>query len=328
MEQIEYKVDNPVVLFEKGKVPMSTRASKAFKVAGMEAPCEILLDRFVIAHIYARSRTDLFLAQGFNAARERLWQMDLWRKRGLGELAKDLGSDYLNQDRASRLLLYRECLDAEWSHYGTHARATLEAFTAGVNAYVSLARSDPVFLPVEFSILGYFPDYWHAEDILRIRSHCLVQNVISEVQRAFIARTAGLSVDHYRVGLQPTWRTEIPLGLDMAEIPDDVLDTYLLATSGVRFGSDTFSEPLALPDGSNNWAIAPWKSTTGRALFANDPHRTHSAPGLRYIVHLCAPGIDVAGAGQPYLPGISSGHNGRVSFGFTVFQIDQVCVDR
>ena len=115
MEQIEYKVDNPVVLFEKGKVPMSTRASKAFKVAGMEAPCEILLDRFVIAHIYARSRTDLFLAQGFNAARERLWQMDLWRKRGLGELAKDLGSDYLNQDRASRLLLYRECLDAEWS---------------------------------------------------------------------------------------------------------------------------------------------------------------------------------------------------------------------
>ena len=293
------------------------------QVPGLDSQAEILLDRWGIAHIYARSRADVFLAQGFNAARERLWQMDLWRKRGLGELSRDLGPVYLDQDRATRLLLYRRPLEQEWSHYGADTRTTLEAFVTGINAYVSLARSDPAHLPLEFALLDYLPDFWRAEDILRIRSHCLVQNVVSEVERARIACLAGLEADRFRVGLQPAWQTEIPTGLDLDAISDNLLDTYLLATSGVAFGADQISVEPSVSEGSNNWVIAARKSSTGRPIFANDPHRAHGAPGLRYIVHLCAPGIDVVGAGQPYLPGISTGHNGRVAFGFTVFQIDQ-----
>lgn len=297
-------------------------SSNSFEVPGLDTTVEILLDRWGIAHIYARSRSDLFLAQGFNAARERLWQMDLWRKRGLGELARDLGPAFLDQDQATRLLLYRQPLDGEWSHYGADTRATLDAFTTGINAYVSLARSDPAYLPLEFGRLDYLPDFWRAEDMLRIRSHCLVQNVISEVERARIARLAGLEADRLRVGLQPAWQSEIPAGLELEQLPDNLLDTYLLATSGVGFSGDQLAA-LTVSEGSNNWVIAAEKSSTGRPIFCNDPHRSHSAPGLRYIVHLSAPGLDVAGAGQPYLPGISTGHNGHVSFGFTVFQVDQ-----
>ena len=109
------------------------------------------------------------------------------------------------------------------------------------------------------------------------------------------------------------------------------LETYLLATSGVDFQAsppvgqvtDPSTHGAAASDGSNNWVIAPGKSATGRPIFANDPHRGHSAPPLRYIVHLHAPGLDVIGASQSFLPGVSTGHNGRVAFGFTVFQIDQ-----
>ena len=80
-------------------------------------------------------------------------------------------------------------------------------------------------------------------------------------------------------------------------------------------------EPTAL--GSNNWAIAPDKTTTGRAILANDPHRAHGAPSLRYITHITAPGFSVIGAGEPALPGISIGHNGKIAFGLTIFSIDQ-----
>ena len=301
-------------------------STKSFKVAGLDAQAEILLDQWGIAHIYARSPSDVFVAQGFNAARDRLWQMDLWRKRGLGELASDLGPAYLDQDRATRLLLYRGKLD--WSHYGPESRAIVEAFVTGINAFVSLARSDPSHLAVEFKLLNYLPSFWQGEDIARIRSHCLVQNVTSEVERTMISRVAGLEADRLRVGLQPAWQTEVPAGLNLQVIPDNVLDTYALATAGVSFAraglENIAGDPRpTVPDGSNNWVIAANKSSTGRPIFANDPHRSHSTPSLRYIVHLCAPGIEVAGAGQPYLPGISSGHNGKVSFGFTVFQIDQ-----
>ena len=298
--------------------------TKSFDVPGLGAASEILLDQWGIAHIYARSRDDVFLAQGFNAARDRLWQMDLWRKRGLGDLARDFGPAYVDQDRAARLLLYRGSLEPEWTHYGPETRATLEAFVAGINAYVSLARSDPAYLPFEFGLLDYLPSLWQAEDILRIRSHSLVQNVTSEVQRARVARVAGLDADRLRVGLQPAWRTVVPEGLDLEQIPDDLLETYLLGTGGVAFDGITAPSPLpSVSEGSNNWAIAASKSSTGRPIFCNDPHRGHSVPSLRYIVHLSAPGIEAVGAGQPYLPGISTGHNTRVSFGFTVFQIDQ-----
>src|SRR6185312_2414300 len=107
-------------------------------VPGLGTAAEIIIDRWGIPHIYAASQSDAFLVQGFNAARDRLWQIDLWRKRGLGLLAGELGAAYVERDRAARLLLYRGDMDAEWACYGEGAKARTASFTAGINAYIDL----------------------------------------------------------------------------------------------------------------------------------------------------------------------------------------------
>jgi penicillin amidase len=96
-------------------------------VAGLSKPVDITVDRWGIPHIRAENQADLFFAQGFNAARDRLWQLDLWRKRGLGKLAADFGPGFLAQDRAARLFLYRGDMEREWASYAPDARAICEA---------------------------------------------------------------------------------------------------------------------------------------------------------------------------------------------------------
>jgi len=131
------------------------------------------------------------------------------------------------------------------------------------------------------------------------------------------------------------WRSQVPEGLDPC-LPADVLKVFQLATQGVRVTPESITsasvDPLELAalwdddptaEGSNNWVVAPTRSTTGRAIMANDPHRAYSAPSLRYIAHISAPGLNVIGAGEPALPGISIGHNGTIAFGLTIFNIDQ-----
>src|ERR1700722_19842296 len=107
-----------------------------WSVAGLEEPADIVIDHWGIAHIFAANIHDAFFLQGYNAARDRLWQIDLWRKRGLGLLAKSFGLAYVDQDRAARLFLYRGDMTREWSSYAPGAQDTAAAFVAGINAYV------------------------------------------------------------------------------------------------------------------------------------------------------------------------------------------------
>jgi penicillin amidase len=106
------------------------------EVVGLEGSAEIIIDYWGIPHVYASSKRDMFFVQGYNAARDRLWQIDLWRKRGLGLLAKDFGPDYVAHDGAARLFLYRGDLSQEWASYGPEAKEFAEAFVAGINAFV------------------------------------------------------------------------------------------------------------------------------------------------------------------------------------------------
>ena len=119
----------------------------------------------------------------------------------------------------------------------------------------------------------------------------------------------------------------MPEGLDPCDIPADVLDVFNLGRGGVDFRdmrAGAISEPVRDSlEGSNNWVVAPSRTTTGRPILADDPHRAHGVPSLRYIAHLVAPGMNVIGAGEPGLPGISIGHNERIAFGLTIFSIDQ-----
>src|SRR6516225_10545783 len=129
-------------------------------VSGLERPAEIIIDHWGIPHIYAANKRDMFFLQGYNAARDRLWQIDLWRKRGLGLLAKDFGADYVAQDRAARLFLYRGDLNQEWAAYGPEAKESAEAFVGGINAFVGEINSGRRALPVEFRIAGTKPVSW------------------------------------------------------------------------------------------------------------------------------------------------------------------------
>ena len=311
-------------------------ASQVFRAAGLKKPAEILVDQWGVPHIYAANQDDVFFAQGFNAARDRLFQIDLWRRRGLGQLAQVFGPAYVQQDRATRLFLYRGDMQREWQSYGPHAQQVATAFVAGINAYVAYLKANPDKLPFEFKKLGYAPARWQAEDVVRIRSHGLTRNLDSEVARANVACKADLKSDEIRVGLTPPWQTTLPEGLDPC-LPKDLLNVFKLATQGVKISKDSLAagsssdavvmaaaeNPEEVAEGSNNWVVAPAKSATGRAIMANDPHRAYSTPSLRYIAHLHAPGLDVIGAGEPALPGISIGHNGKVAFGLTIFNIDQ-----
>lgn len=297
-----------------------------YRVRGLRAPVEIVEDRYGVPHIYADNEHDVFLAQGFNAARERLFQIDLWRRRGLGELSAVLGPDYVAQDRATRLFLYRGDMDVEWSRYAEDAREIATRFTAGINAYVDWLDAHPGQLPEEFGLLGYRPARWDPEDVVRIRSHGLTRNLTSEVKRAQVACAAGVDADLVRQGLQPEHRTTVPDGFDPCALPDDVLEVFELATQEVEFSEGSVRKAVlrdATTEGSNNWVIGGGRTATGRPILANDPHRSYSAPSLRYIAHLSAPGLDVIGAGEPALPGISIGHNGTVAFGLTIFPMDQ-----
>lgn len=300
-----------------------------YVVHGLEKPAEIIVDEWGVPHIYAGTHYDAFFVQGFNAARDRLWQIDTWRRRGLGQLAAVFGEDYLEQDRATRLFLYRGDMYREWLAYGSDAKRIAEAFTAGINAYVELLERQPALLPPEFALLDYRPALWRPEDVVIIRGHGLWGNVAREVQRAMIICAADLETAGYWQPLEPQWSTKVPDGLDPCSIPPEALDVYFLAKAPVRFGDRMQSMLVAQAEaadrsiGSNNWVVAPRRTTTGRPILADDPHRTHAVPSLRYITHLVAPGLDVIGAGEPALPGISIGHNDRIAFGLTIFPIDQ-----
>jgi penicillin amidase len=312
---------------------------QTWSVKGLAAPAELIVDRWGIPHIFAASRRDAFFLQGYNAARDRLWQIDLWRKRGLGRLSESLGSSYVDQDRATRQFLYRGDMAREWASYAPGAHDDAEAFVEGLNAYVAEVNAGTKPLPVEFRISDSRPEMWSADDVVRIRSHALVGNVTSEVARAHVACLAGLSADRIRRHLEPPHETVIPDGLNPCDVPDDVLKDYHLATEAVTFHAPQPSPPVPAPpqagdgpraeieeqasEGSNNWVIAPSHSETGHAVLANDPHRALGVPALRYIVGMSAPGFALIGAGEPALPGISLGHNEHAAFGLTIFNIDQ-----
>jgi penicillin amidase len=301
-----------------------TAPSASYTVPGLSGDAEIIVDRWGIPHIYAASTEDAFLVQGFNAARDRLWQIDLWRRRGLGRLSEAFGPAYVAQDRAARLLLYRGDMAAEWRAYGAKAKAWTEAFAGGINAFVAWVGQDRSRLPIEFRLLGHTPAMWSAEDIVRIRSHGRVRNVENETLRTEMAVRFGIESDAVRKSLEPAWTLRWPEGLAKEAIPSEVMSVYRLGTEPVAFGNDKLPERVdSSTIGSNNWALAPSRTTTGRPILASDPHRVHEQPSLRYISHLSAPGFEVIGAAEPNVPGVSLGHNRDIAFGLTIFPIDQ-----
>ncbi|QVQ51831.1 penicillin acylase family protein [Spiractinospora alimapuensis] len=298
----------------------------SYQTSHVDSEVEILVDEWGVPHIYADNSEDLFFAQGFSVARDRLFQMDLWRRHGLGELAEVLGPDYVETDTAARHFLYRGDIDEEWASYDPRTRNSVESFTEGINFYVDLVENLPGGLPPEFEELEYEPEHWSPEDVVRIRNHGLVYNLESEVNRSLIACDENVNAHRLEQELRPAWEPAVPEGLDVCAVPEEVLDTYRLATETLTFTGDGEVESVIgrVPgEGSNAWAVGPERTDTGRPILANDPHRFTPSPSVRYLQHLSTPEFDVVGAGEPLAPGVALGHNGSVAFGLTVFGIDQ-----
>ncbi len=160
--------------------------SGQLRAPGLERPVDVLRDRWGVAHIYARTQHDLFLAQGVVAAQDRLFQMELWKRAGQGRLAEILGPSALPRDVKARALRYRGDMQAEYESYSPDTKAILTAFTDGINSHIdSLTAPGGPGLPIEFQVAGFSPDAWHPEDCLnRMAAFSMTGNALSELEHA------------------------------------------------------------------------------------------------------------------------------------------------
>jgi penicillin amidase len=278
----------------------------------LHQPVEILFDRWGVPHIYAKDTDDLFFAQGWITARDRLFQLDLWRRIGTGRLAEVIGPSAVPRDRIARLLRYRGDPEKEWSSYAPDTKQIATAFVNGINAYIRTLNGKR---PVEFQVAGYDAAFWTPEDVLsRIAGLQMMRNVSREVERCEDVARFGLDKVQQYLPPDPPIKLDPPKGLDLASVTPAILRDYSAAIGAFRFPEQ---------QGSNNWVVDGSMSVTGKPLLANDPHRTIQIPSLRKTVHLVAPGWNVIGAGEPALPGIALGHNEKIAFGFTIVGMDQ-----
>ena len=301
-------------LLQRAKQTLS-QVEGTIRLPGLKEPVEILRDRWGIPHIYANNQHDLFFAQGFVAAQDRLFQIDLWRRIAVGETAEILGRRALVRDHFARLTRYQGDMEAEWNSYAPDTREIATAFTAGINACIEQMGDN---LPIEFQILKYRPARWQPEDVLgRMAVLPVALNLTREVARAELVATVGLEKARLLMPADPELDYEPADGLDLLGIDQSVLKGYGAVTQSI-----VFREPVGSGE-SNNWAVSGHRSASGKPMMASDPHRTLALPSLRYLVHLNAPGWNVIGSGEPALPGVAIGHNERIAWGFTIVGTDQ-----
>lgn len=340
-------------LLVSGASTVSAQAvqERSLTIDGLQAPVEILKDAWGVSHIYAQTEQDLFFAQGYNAARDRLFQLEMWRRQATGTLAEIMGERMLDHDIGARLMRFRGDLQQEMRHYHPRGDQIIPAFVAGINAYIDQVLDDPSQLPLEFRLMDLQPQHWTA-DVVISRHQGLVGNVREELNlaRAVSATNSDTVKDliWFHPG-EPELQFDDAIKQDLLQ--DDILRLYSAARSAVSFlpedidpqhratqaASDDLlvkqlNEQLASSQtevlgrnhdiGSNNWVVNGALSESGYPIMANDPHRVVGAPALRYFVHLHGPGWNIIGGGEPSLPGISIGHNGFGAWGLTVFQVD------
>jgi penicillin amidase len=312
-----------------------SRIAGTLALTGLRDKVEVIRDRWGVPHIYATNTDDLFFAQGYVQAQDRLWQMELWRRYNSGRLAEIVGAEAVEHDRLLRLIQYQGPWDeGEFTSYHPQARQIFTAFANGVNAYIEGQRGN---LPVEFKLTGLSPSRWTLNDVvLRVPARSLA-SARAEIRFALQVARLGAAEATRQSRPDPFVEVALPRGLDMSILSEHVLNALggtlpvvpfprpplierFRGASGAEASLD-FGTPEHSP-GSNNWVMSGQRTASGAVLLANDPHRQVSNPSLRYIVHLNAPGWDVVGATEPAIPGVAIGHNGRVGWGLTIVGTD------
>ena len=302
---------------------------------------EVLRDKYGINHIYAKNQQDLFFMQGYLAAKDRLFQFEIWRRQATGTVAEIFGESELKRDIGTRLFKFRGDIKEELNHYHEDGYEIITAYTEGVNAYIQEMKNHPEELPVEFELLDIQPEFWTPEVVIS-RHQGLLGNIGQELNIGRAVSRIGEKKVKELLWLHPK---DPSLKLDKKirkeDLDRDILGLYNAYRTPVKYKKEYLQEkyqkkgalasllPKKVEDledvfsiGSNNWAISGNKSFNGSPILANDPHRSIVAPSLRYLTHLVAPGWNVIGGGEPEIPGISIGHNGYGAWGLTVFRTD------
>ncbi|MBO0948348.1 penicillin acylase family protein [Fibrella forsythiae] len=325
----------------------TTACTQNLTVKGLQQPVEVLRDQWGVNHIYAKNEHDLFFAQGYMAAQDRLFQLEMWRRQATGTVAELLGPRELKRDIGTRLFKFRpQNLNAELNVYHPHGSLIVRAFVAGINAYITEINQTPDKLPFEFKTLNTKPGLWTPEIVIS-RHQGLLSNIRDELNNGRLVHLIGADSLRALQWFHPVDKPGAPdltLHVDGTGLMQNILELYEAFRLPIRFSATDKSlgatdedearrmrERDAVDDwfeaekqfvGSNNWVIAGEKSASGYPMLANDPHRAQSAPSLRYWAHLNAPGWNVIGAGEPTLPGISVGHNDYGAWGLTIFDTD------
>ena len=310
------------------------------QISGLSAPVSVRRDAHGVPHIEAATQDDLFLAQGYVTAQDRLWQMDTFRRNANGELAQILGASLVKHDRAQRVLQFRLTAQRIYSNLPAQDRARLDDYARGVNLFIAQHQDT---LPPEFKLLLYRPQPWSGVDSVSI-GLMLVQSLDThwdvKLTRERIAadlHNPKLEADLYPVG---SWRDHPPTGiqLDLSQphpepppsTDEDEDDDRSQAGVQLPASEDIHAlrAALGLPacagcaPGSNNWVIAGKHTASGMALLSNDMHLGLTEPNICFMVDLSAPGYHAAGVTLPGMPFVIAGHNEHVAWGFTALYAD------
>ena len=309
-------------------------------VKGLSAPVTVQRDAHGVPHIQAASEEDLFVAQGYVTAQDRLWQMDALRRNANGELAEILGPSLLAHDKAQRVLQIRVTARRIYANLPAADRARFDAYARGVNLFIAQHRNA---LPPEFKLLCYRPQPWTGEDSISVgltMVQMLDTHFETKLGRERISaklQNPKLEADLYPVG---SWRDHPPTGIlldlsqphaEPAPATDDEDEEDDDRTQSKAEPMETpapLRALLGLPScvgcapGSNNWVIAGRHTASGKPLLSNDMHLGLSVPNIWYIADLEAPGFHAAGVTLPGVPFVIAGHNEHVAWGFTALYAD------
>jgi penicillin amidase len=285
------------------------------KATGLKSSVKIIRDIHAIPHIYAENTHDLFFAQGYITAQDRLWQMDLSRRIAMGRLSEIFGERTVELDYFFRTLEIKEIAERIYEKLDKETKTELKAYSSGVNRYIKSGKK-----PLESIILRYDIEPWSPIDSISIHllsAFDLSINMDEEIFAMKALKKFGEKTVKELFPDYPSYGNTIileeikKLNLDL-DIPD-----------GFKIAKEEFG--LFLGKGaSNNWVVDGIKSMSGRPILANDPHLRAQIPSVWYEVHLKAPGINVIGATFPGSPYVLIGHNEKIAWGFTDAMADRV----
>lgn len=283
---------------------------------GLSAPVEILIDGHGVPSVYARDAEDAWYAAGVLHARDRRWQMELYRRVTLGRLSEILGDTTLPFDQRFLTLGLRDAAKAEWERAAPQVRTALERYAAGVNA--ATASMVGRQRPIEFQLVGANPPAWEPIDSLavgRLLTWRLAENHQAELVRAALAAKFGEGPARSLTGVYPSSAPAILQG--MPKEPAAPVARATALPPGLEWLSSN-----ARRGNSNNWVIAGGRTKGGRPLLANDPHLQIEFPSVWYEMHLVASDLDVIGVTIPGVPFVALGHNARIAWGMTATGAD------